>query len=166
MLSRVFYIGTYPLVQLGSNLCNCYKSLVRLILEYAAVVWAPHTLSAITSIEKIQRHATRFICGDYSRYSSVTEMLQSLSLWNAIVDKNPIVSMHIYIYIVQFLIFNSTLTCPIQQTKFLFNICFNSQLFNSLVQILFQYSLQLSIVQLTSPNLCPIYTSTLNCPTH
>ena len=59
---------------------NCYKSLVRPILEYAAVVWAPHTLSAITSIEKIQRYATRFICGDYSRYSSVTEMLQSLSL--------------------------------------------------------------------------------------
>ena len=59
---------------------NCYKSLVRPILEYAAVVWAPHTLSAITSIEKIQKYATRFICGDYSRYSSVTEMLQSLSL--------------------------------------------------------------------------------------
>ena len=58
----------------------CYKSLVRPILEYVAVVWAPHTLSAITSIEKIQRYATRFICGDCSRYSSVTEMLQSLSL--------------------------------------------------------------------------------------
>ena len=59
---------------------NCYKSLVRPILEYAAVVWAPHTLSARTSIEKIQRYATRFISGNYSRYSSVTEMLQSLSL--------------------------------------------------------------------------------------
>ena len=59
---------------------NCYKSLVRPILEYTAVVWAPHTLSAIISIEKIQRYATRFIYGDYLRYSSVTEMLQSLSL--------------------------------------------------------------------------------------
>ena len=59
---------------------NCYKSLVRPILEYTAVVWAPHTLSTITSIEKIQRYATRFICSDYLRYSSVTEMLQSLSL--------------------------------------------------------------------------------------
>ena len=90
---------------------------------------------------------------------------------------------YIYFNIVQFLIFNSTLNCPIQQTKFLFNICFNSQLFNSLVQILvqyslnsqlsnslvqilLQYSLQLSIVQLTSPNLCPIFTLTLNCSTH
>ena len=91
-----------------------------------------------------------------------------LCVWNAIVDKNPIFSMHIhiYIYIVQFLIFNSTLNCPIQQTKFLFNICFNSQLFNSLVQILFQYSLQLSIVQLTSSYSFPVFTSTLNCSTH
>ena len=80
MLSRVFYIRTYPLVQLRRIKLNCYKSLVRPILEYAALVWAPHTLSAITSIEKIQRYATRFICGDYLRYSSVTEMLQSLSL--------------------------------------------------------------------------------------
>ena len=56
-----------------------YKSLLRPILEYAAVAWTPHTLSAITSIEK----QTRFICNDYSRYSrlsNVTEMLQSLSL--------------------------------------------------------------------------------------
>ena len=59
---------------------NCCKSLARPILEYAAVVWTPHTLSAITSIDKIQRYATRFICSDYLRYSSVTKMLQSLSL--------------------------------------------------------------------------------------
>ena len=91
-----------------------------------------------------------------------------VSLWNAIVDKNPIFSMHIYIYIVQFLIFNSTLNCPIQPTKFLFNICISSQFSNSLVQILAQFTLQLSIFQLTSPNPCPIlnYTSTLNCSTH
>ena len=65
-----------------SNQCqlNCYKSLVKPILEYAAVVWASHTLSAMTSIEKIQRYATRFICNNSSRYSSVTDMLQSLSL--------------------------------------------------------------------------------------
>ena len=85
-----------------------------------------------------------------------------IPLWNAIVDKNPIFSMHIYINIVQFLIFNSTLNCPIQQIKFLFNIHFNSQLSNSQVR----FTLQLLIVQLTSPNSCPILTSTLNCSTH
>ena len=62
---------------------NCYKSLLSPILEYAAAVWAPHTLSAMTSIEKIQRYATRFefICNNSSRYSSVTDVLQSLSLY-------------------------------------------------------------------------------------
>ena len=55
---------------------NCYKSLVKPILEYAAVVWAPHTLSVMKTIEKIQRYTTRFICSDFSRYSSVTDMLQ------------------------------------------------------------------------------------------
>ena len=78
MLSRIFCIKTYN-VHPVSNLTVI--SLVRPILEYAVVVWAPHTLSTITSIGKLQRYyAKRFICSDYSRYSSVTEMLQSLSL--------------------------------------------------------------------------------------
>jgi len=54
---------------------------VRPVLEYASIVWAPHTASGITSIEKLQqKYSTRFICNDYSRYSSVTEMLQTLAL--------------------------------------------------------------------------------------
>ena len=59
---------------------NCNKSLVRPILEYASIVWAPYTAANITSIEKVQRYSVRFICNDYSRLSSVTEMLQTLSL--------------------------------------------------------------------------------------
>ena len=58
---------------------NCYKSLIKLILEYACVIWAPHTQKDITSIESVQRRAARFMFNDYSYNSSVTEMLQRLN---------------------------------------------------------------------------------------
>ena len=62
-----------------SNMANCYKSLVKLILEYACVVWAPHTQRDTSSIESVQRHAARFVFNDYAFNSSVTEMLQRLN---------------------------------------------------------------------------------------
>ena len=47
---------------------KCYKSLVKPLLEYACVAWAPHTQRDISSIESLQRRAARF-------NSSVTEMM-------------------------------------------------------------------------------------------
>ena len=58
---------------------NCYKSLIKPILEYACVIWAPHTQKDIISIESVQRRAARFVFNDYSYNSSVTEMLQRLN---------------------------------------------------------------------------------------
>ena len=41
---------------------NCYKSLIKPVLEYACTVWAPHTQKDhISAIESVQRHAARFI---------------------------------------------------------------------------------------------------------
>ena len=57
---------------------NCYKSLIKPILDYAAVIWAPHTQRDINVIENVQRRAARFVTNIYSRYASVTEMLSSL----------------------------------------------------------------------------------------
>ena len=57
---------------------NCYKSLVRPFLEYAAV-WSPHLQYRIHQLEKVQHCAACFVMNDYARYSSITNMLNYLS---------------------------------------------------------------------------------------
>jgi len=41
------------------QMCSCYRIMVRPIIEYAASVWDPHTLSNINKLEAIQRRAAR-----------------------------------------------------------------------------------------------------------
>ena len=48
------------------------------IIEYAAIIWSPYTQSLINNLETVQRKAARFVCNNYYRYSSVSEMLQQL----------------------------------------------------------------------------------------
>ena len=50
---------------------KCYQTYIRPIIEYAAVVWSPHTQSDIHIIEMLQRKAARFLFNDFSRSSSV-----------------------------------------------------------------------------------------------
>ena len=57
---------------------NCYTSLVRPILEYAVTIWSPHLQYQKHQIEKVQRSAARFVTGDFSYRSSVTNMLIQL----------------------------------------------------------------------------------------
>jgi hypothetical protein len=52
---------------------QCYTTLVRPNLEYAATVWDPYTKFNINKLEKCQRRAARFVNGDSSRESSVTK---------------------------------------------------------------------------------------------
>ena len=54
--------------------------LVRPILEYASPVWSPFTELNILKLEMVQRRAVRFIMNDFSRYSSVTSMIEQLGL--------------------------------------------------------------------------------------
>ena len=67
---------------------QCYTTLLvlRPILEYASAVWDPHCQSDIQKLELIQRRYARFTCGDYSRESSVTEMLQTLG-WDTMAER-------------------------------------------------------------------------------
>ena len=54
---------------------NCYKALVKPVLDYAATVWSPYTQKDIDMVEQVQRRAARFIFNNYSRLASVSEML-------------------------------------------------------------------------------------------
>ena len=65
---------------------RAYLALVRPTLEYATPAWSPHTKKDINNIESVQRCAARFVCGDYRRTSSVTEMLESLH-WPLLQDR-------------------------------------------------------------------------------
>ena len=44
---------------------QCYKSLVRPQLEYAATTWDPYTKTNSAKVEAVQRQATRFCFNDY-----------------------------------------------------------------------------------------------------
>ena len=57
-----------------------YTTLVRPILEYASIIWDPHTASNIHKLETVQRRSARHIMHNYSSHASVTTMLQHLDL--------------------------------------------------------------------------------------
>ena len=65
---------------------NAYLMYVRPILQYAAVVWAPHTKCDIDRLEAVQRRAARFVTSDYNRTSSVTVMLDNLN-WSTLISR-------------------------------------------------------------------------------
>ena len=62
---------------------RCYNTFVRPILEYASCVWSLSTKKGISKIESVQRSAARFVKNDYSRESSVTNMLRELG-WESL----------------------------------------------------------------------------------
>ena len=54
--------------------------MIRSILEYASPVWSPYTKKDINKVERVQCLSARFIMGDYSSYSSVSNMIETLNL--------------------------------------------------------------------------------------
>ena len=56
----------------------CYHTLLQPIMEYASIIWDPHTQANIKKIEMVQRRYVRFIFNDHRRTSSVAAMLNQL----------------------------------------------------------------------------------------
>ncbi len=85
-VDKVAAKGNQMLGVLRRNLKQCpkplkeiaYKTLLRPKLEYATTVWDPYTKENIGKIERVQRRSARFVCNNYGRTSSVSEMLTSL----------------------------------------------------------------------------------------
>ena len=57
---------------------QAYHALVRPHVEYASAAWSPFEKQHIKAFEAVQRCAIRFVCSDYSQFSSVTSMQHSL----------------------------------------------------------------------------------------
>ena len=66
-----------------------YLSLVQPKLEYGSVAWSPMTKQETHQLDMVQRTAARMCLNDYSRYSSVTSMLQSLN-WQSLDTRRKI----------------------------------------------------------------------------
>ena len=62
---------------------KCYLTYIHPIIEYAAIIWSPYLLTKIHQIEMVQRKAVRFVFNDYSRHSSVTDMLNQIN-WQSL----------------------------------------------------------------------------------
>ena len=60
-----------------------YNTFVWPIMEYASCVWDPTTKKNITKVESVQRSAARYIMNNYSRDSSVNNMLSDLE-WKSL----------------------------------------------------------------------------------
>lgn len=57
-----------------------YTTFVRSVLEYANIIWFPHTSTNISKLEKVQRKAVRFIFSKYRPYDSPTNLLADAGL--------------------------------------------------------------------------------------
>ena len=90
---------------LQRNLRGCSKSIktkayniyVKPIINYTSSIWNPvNNLTLTKQIEQVQRKGARFVCSNWSRYSSPSEMIKTLG-WDSlelIRKRNSLIMLH------------------------------------------------------------------------
>ena len=68
---------------------RCYNTLMRPTMEYTSCVWDPTTKKNITKVKSAQGSAARYVMNNYSRESSVTNMLSNLE-WKSLHHRRAI----------------------------------------------------------------------------
>ena len=70
---------------------TAYIGLVRPLLEYASVIWDPHTRNLQCELEKVQRRAVRFVKSDYFNFKpgTITNYLDELK-WQTLKQRRDV----------------------------------------------------------------------------
>ena len=68
---------------------QCYTSLVRPVIEYAATAWDLYTARNIQQLEAVQRRAAKFVTGDYKTTSSTSQMIANLG-WSSLQQRRTV----------------------------------------------------------------------------
>lgn len=114
-LKRLLYLASHD-----TRLC-AYISLIQATLDYASIIWNPHTAILSNCIESIQNKAARFILRSYSPYQSVSALKQILNLPDLSTRRKFfrltfctrfIMVLHLF----PVLIFSQPIMCPIVQS--------------------------------------------------
>ena len=105
-------------VRINTHFCqrkiktDTYLTYVRPLLEYAFIVWSPHTNNSINKIEAVQRRAAWYVMSDYSRFSSVSAMLSGLQ-WDTLKRRRDVQSLCVFYKIINGLVDVSLPECII-----------------------------------------------------
>ena len=69
-------------------------------MQYAAAAWDPYMAKDIQQLERVQRHAARFVKTDYRRTTSVTGLLNELG-WLPLFERRKKISFDCFLQVVE-----------------------------------------------------------------
>ena len=74
---------------------RAYETLVRPKVEYAYEAWNPHTDQDVDKIEQVQKNAARFVCNNYDRSTSSSDLVKHTGLGHTGDKKTGTTGIHV-----------------------------------------------------------------------